>query len=483
MKKSTKRLIALAVLAAVVIGTFVGVKKYREYYERTFIVIDGVEYRRDVDQADLSGAPVGEFEKLMELKALQTLDLRGTGISIGQYDALQAALPGCRITWDVPFQGGTVPSTATELELAELDEKDLDILSYFPSLTAMDLDRCTDYPVIMELLERYPQLEVSYTVEVEGAVYLRNATELNVSDPDTVDEMLERLAYLPEVTTVSLTGELPANGELLKLQQAYPHITFVFDFEIFGITVNTLDEFIDLSGIKMASAEEIDAIMPHFYNLKQIDMVNCGLKNTVMDALNKRYPDTKIVWVVDVCGVPLRTDAKHFMPVQYHCGGASGSQCYNLRYCTDMLVVDLGHYGTNNVDFVEYMPNLKCLLICEAFVQDLTGIGNCTSLEYIELQMSQVSDFWPLTNLTNLKDLNLADVPWADITPLTQMTWLDRLWFSKNDLGPTGRAALRTALPNTMVVFYSTGHTTSGFRYTPSYYYQRDILGMYYSTN
>ena len=171
------------------------------------------------------------------------------------------------------------------------------------------------------------------------------------------------------------------------------------------------------------------------------------------------------------------------MPYQYRCGDVSSAACYNLRYCTDMLVIDLGHYGTSNVDFVEQMPNLKCLLICDAYVADLTGIGNCPSLEYIELQTTQVFDFWPLTNLTNLKDLNLAQVPWADIPPLTQMKWLDRLWFPHNDLGLEGRNTLREALPNTMVIFFSTGHTTSGFRFTPNYYYQRDILGMGYKTN
>ena len=483
MKKSTKLIIALAVLVAVVIGTVVGVRKYQEYYERTFIVIDEVEYRRDVTDVDLTGTRIGEFEKLTELTQLQTLNLTGTAITMEQYNTLQSALPNCAITWDVPFQGGTVSNTVTQLELSQLSREDLKILPYFPGLTAMNLDRCDNYPVIVELMETYPQLDVSYTVTVDGTNYRRDAQELNVSDPADINEMMDLLVYLPQVTTVNLTGQLPANEELLKLQQAYPDITFVFDFEIFGITVNTLDEFIDLSGIKITSAEEIDAIMPHFYNLTQIDMVNCGLKNKEMEALNRRYPNTKIVWSVYVCGIYLRTDAKHFMPYQYRCGDVSSAACYNLRYCTDMLVIDLGHYGTSNVDFVEQMPNLKCLLICDAYVADLTGIGNCPSLEYIELQTTQVFDFWPLTNLTNLKDLNLAQVPWADITPLTQMKWLDRLWFPHNDLGLEGRNTLREALPNTMVIFFSTGHTTSGFRFTPNYYYQRDILGMGYKTN
>lgn len=483
MKKQTKIILAAVLLAVVIIGTVIGVQKYQEYFERTFIVIDDVKYRRDTTSEDLSGKEISEFEKLTELTQLESIDLTGTGISIEQHDLLQAALPECQISWDVPFQGGFVNWAVTELDLADLTAEDLDVLTYFPQLTSLRAVECRNYPVIMDLMERYPDLEVTYTVEVQGKIYALTDDTMDINSPASIDELMEKLRYLPGITTVNLTGQLPANEELLKLQQAYPEITFVFDFEIFGLTVNTLDEFVDLSNIKMTSTEEIDAIMPHFYNLKQIDMVNCGLKNADMDALNKRYFDTDIVWTVNVCGVTLRTDARHFMPVQYHCGGASGTQCYNLRYCNKMEVVDLGHYGTNNVNFVEYMPNLKCLLICEAFVNDATGISNCTSLEYLELQCTQIYDLWPLTNLTNLRDLNLAQVPWSDITPLAQMTWLDRLWFPHNYLGREGREFLREALPNTMVIFHSTGHTTSGYRFTPRYYMQRDILGMYYGTN
>lgn len=493
MKKNTKIFIATAVaLVLLTVGVVVGVQKYQAYYEATYIVIDEVKYRRDVTAADLSGGEIREFEKLKELTCLESLDLRDTGITAQQYDSLHAQLPGCSIHWSVPFQGGYCDSEITELTLTELSADDLDALAYMSALSSIQAEACRDYTAIMELMERYPDISISYTVEIDGTAYTGVAQTLNVSDPD-INELTQKLSYLPNITTVNLTGQLPANGELLALQQAFPGVTFVFDFEIFGVSVNTLDEFVDLSDIKIASAEEVDAIIPHFYNLTQMDMVNCGISNEEMDALNKRYPSTKIVWTVNVCGVFLRTDAKHFMPVQYHCSGASGAQCYNLRYCTDMQVIDLGHYGTNNVDFVEHMPNLKYLLLCEANLdnEDVIAIGNCTSLEYLELQVTQITDFWPLTNLINLRDLNIAATPcrnWSygvfgDYTPLMQMQWLDRLWVPFTRLPAATRNALQEALPNTTIVFNASGATTSGYRYTPRYYEQRDILGMYYGTN
>ena len=121
---------------------------------------------------------------------------------------------------------------------------------------------------------------------------------------------------------------------------------------------------------------------------------------------------------------------------------------------------------------------------------DLSIIGNCTSLEMLELASTPIDDFWPLTNLTNLRALNLSYPPFyysarkwgkfGDLTPLYQMTWLDRLWLANSRGGEENRAKLREALPNTELLFFSTSATNFGWRYAPSYSEMRDILSMFY---
>ena len=125
------------------------------------------------------------------------------------------------------------------------------------------------------------------------------------------------------------------------------------------------------------------------------------------------------------------------------------------------------------------MLPLRFLLLLECN-PDLTIVGNCTSLEHLELCDSPVVDFWPLTNLTNLKDLNLSYTPFdlgphqfssfGDITPLLQMTWLDRLWMTYSRIGDDGRAMMYEALPTTELLFQSTSSTDRGWRYSPQYY-------------
>lgn len=496
MKKHMKLVIVLAAALAIAAACIAGYLFWQnqKQYHATYIVIDDVEYLRTVTKLDLSGRPVDQLEKLEELTTLEELDLRDTGITLEEYEQLRAALPDCTIRWSVPFQNTFWDNDSRALTVSHLSESDMDVLTYFPQLKEIWALECTDYEALMALQQAYPQLRMNYKVTVAGKDYINYANSLTITDLD-VAEFREKIAYLPEVTYVDLDGDLPALAELAQLREDYPRIAFDYDFEIFGIQVNSMDEFLDLSGQKFESVEEVEKILPYFCNLKKIDMVDCGFSNDTMDALNKRHLDVKFVWKVNVCGLWLRTDAKYFMPVKNKLKKVNGYACQNLRYCTDMEVLDFGHYGISNVDFVQYMPNLKYLLLCDGRVSDLTAISKCTSLEFLEMFSTLVYDYWPLTNLTNLKDLNLGGTPckidgddrtygpFGDYTPLLQMTWLDRLWIPYTFLDKQTRTTIQDALPNTMILFNHTSMTGGGFRYTPKYFEQRDVMGMYYGAN
>lgn len=478
MKKKTRIIIGAVAVLVAVIAAVAGVLYYSDY-QATYIVIDGEEYLRSVTSLDLSGKTLTEVGKLKELTNLESLDLRDTGISMAQYDGIQAALPDCYIHWSVPFQDGYCDNETVSLKLESLSEKDFSALAYLKNLETVTASGCTDYGALLALTQQYPELKVTYWVSFSGTDYSNKLDTIRITDPD-LDELYENLQYLPKVQTVYLNGTLPSNEELLTLKETLTGITFVWDFEVFGVEVNTLTEFIDLSGIEMENTDEVEAMLPYFYNLTQVDMVDCGISNDDMDALNRRHQDTKFVWKVKVGGTSIRTDATYFMPAKTKIKGINARSCVNLKYCTDMVAIDFGHYCISNVDFVEYMPNLKYLLLCEATMTDITAISNCKSLVYLELFLTDVTDYWPLTNLTNLEDLNISYTPYGDITPLYQMTWLDRMWMASSGVSRTQRTSLRTSLPNTIFLFYSDGSTNRGWRHSPNYYEQRDLIGMWY---
>lgn len=484
-------LAAIILVAGIAFGGYVAYQRYTEYHA-TYIVIDKEEYLRSATSLDLSGKPITQLEKVKELTALQELDLRDTGLTIAQHDDLQASLPGCRIHWSVPFQDGFVDNESVGIRIDHLSEADLEVLEYLPNLQAVYADDCTDYDVLNLLAQRYPDCAVSYNVSLGGREYYNTVDTLTLLDPD-VNELLENLALLPELKTVTLKGTLPANDELMKLREAYPGITFVWDFDMLGVKVSSTSEFIDLSGIKIENPADVEAFLPYFYNLTKVDMCGCGISNAEMDALNKRHRDVQFVWSVSVCNTTIRTDATYFMPVKNKLKNVNRSGLANLKYCTDMRVVDLGHYGVSDVSFVEYMPNLEFLLLCECYVSDLSSIGTCTNLRVLELFMSVTEDLWPLMNLTKLEDLNLSETP-CDISNgykrrgftgaevLKQMVWLDRLWVASTYLSRASVSEMKEALPDTVIVHNTPrGDCTSrGWRMTPNYFEQRDVVGMWY---
>lgn len=498
-RKKTRLCIAIviSILLLILIGCYQYQKHQEELahqaylqYHATYLILDGAEYRRDSTELDLSGKSIVEFEKLKELSLLKHLDLRRTGITYAQYADLQAALPDCTILWSVPFQDGYCDNNIQELVLTQLSENDLDDLKHFPQLRSVNAVNCTDYDALMRLAELYPALSLSYRVTIGGLDYANDTDELTVTDPD-IQELREKLPLLPLVYTVNLQGTLPDNSEIVSLKEQFPEIIFVWNFDLLGVPVSSVDTFVDLSNIYMKNTDELESMLPCFYNLEKVDMINCGLKYDVLDALNLRHRETKFVWKVNVSGVWVRTDAKFFMPYKH--GIKRIGNLWELRYCHDMECIDLGHFGVYTFEFVEEMPKLRFLLLLDCYVSDLSSIAACTSLEFMELAQTPLYEYWLLTNLTNLNDLNISATPYNydsghcvglnDITPLYQLTWLDRLWYTRNYLDTEQCDYIKSALPDTIVTLKTGGCTTNGWRYSPNYYEHRDILSMWYMTH
>lgn len=492
MTRKKPMLIGIAVAVILVAVLIAGISIYN--FHNTYVVISGTEYRRDAVELDLSGQQIDKLDKLKKLTGLQRLDLRDTGLTPQQYQQLQAELPDCEIIWSVPFQGGHCSSDLVSLKVDTISEADFEVFQYLPDLEYVKADDCTDYDVLLKLMEQHPQLKVTYTVTLSGERFYNSDRSLYIPDPD-LDEIRQGLKYLPDVAEISFEGTLPEIKALIKMQQDYPDILFYWEFQLFGVDANTTMEFLDLSNIKLESTGELARYIPCFYNLTQVDMVGCGIANEEMVALNEKFPEVKFVWGVNIWGTTVRTDAKYFMPAKLHL--AKTGNLKDLKYCTEMVVLDFGHYNLTDVSFIEYMPDLEYLLLCEAKIRDLSVIGNCTSLVTLELFKSPVTDFWPLTNLTNLRNLNLCKTPFygvderkediigafGDFTPLLQMTWLDRLWLTFTRFTGTQKVELRETLSHTEIIYYHWNSSIgNGWRHSYDYYYHRDVMGMYYMT-
>ena len=55
-----------------------------------------------------------------------------------------------------------------------------------------------------------------------------------------------------------------------------------------------------------------------------------------------------------------------------------------LKYCTKLKYVDIGHNGFKDLSFVEYLPDLEVLILENDDVSDLSPLVHCQKLEYLD---------------------------------------------------------------------------------------------------
>ena len=472
-----KRIIQIA--AVLTLLAALGIRAYGNYQAR-FVEINQVRYEKIREELDLSGQVMPDLELLKEFTGLKKLDVRGTGISIPVYETLKTMFPQAEILWDIPFQGTYYPMDTDALDVTALTDEDLADLGYFTELKTVSGVNCPDYAVLHTLRTTRTDLEVIYTVPAAGTRYDYDVKELELPGMEAA-ALMEVLPYFTELEAVTLTLPLAPAEEVLALREAFPEVAFSWQLELAGMIVDECTETLDLTGIPM-TVEEMDAVLPYLVSLTYVDMTDCGIENEEMDALNRRYENVKIVWTVTLPrGFRIRTDATHFMPVNYNYYPRD-NDLDNLRYCTDMIAIDVGHRRITNIDFVAYMPHLQFLLMCETAVRDLTPLTGLTELIYLELFMNSFEDLSPLVTLTALQDLNLHYVT-GDPEIIAQMTWLKNLWWnhlSEKKLTAEQQQMLRDAIPECNFNFTAPGSTEGGWRKLPNYYAQRDIFGVEY---
>lgn len=61
-----------------------------------------------------------------------------------------------------------------------------------------------------------------------------------------------------------------------------------------------------------------------------------------------------------------------------------------------MVCIDIGHSTVKVIDFVQYIPTLKYLILTWTGVQDLSSISSCKQLLYLDMDYYIVRDYTPL---------------------------------------------------------------------------------------
>ena len=428
------------------------------------------------------------FEELEQYTELETVDFQDSTC----YDRILEYAqdhPEVSVTYRVDLGGTKLTNhdTGTELAVGSFDHDTLiSDLRYLPELRAISFP-LTDLSVaqLEELCAAYPDLDITWTVSYQGAELAFDTVELTIEESD-VAEVSRLLAYLPQLQDLTFSGTAPALEDMLLLKSEFAEIMFHWNFELFGVEVDSDMKEIDLSGIPMESVEELENSLAYFNGLNKVILCDSGLPSSEIDALWKRHPETRFVWNVQIGRFNVRTDITYLMPNQFGYYGVDyysrlrDEDCREMKYLVDLICLDMGHMHITDISFVKYMPNLEYLVVGDSRVKDLSPLAGAQNLRYLEAFLSGVEDISALAYCPALEDVNLCHNLLKDYSALMELEDLKNIWIAGNYISKEERALLEAAHPDAKIVYDLEGSTGAGWRELPNYYAMRDILGMPY---
>ena len=446
------------------------------------VPFQGERYDMNAETIRITSLTREDVRMLSYLPHLKHVDADGCT----DYDALmylQEQWPECDVLYYVPLGSESVSSMSGTVTVSDVSADQLEeALPVLPNLECLELSgKLPPLEELVKIRKTYPQVKLLCTLDLWGQELHTDARQLDLSGADVdLQQLSHVLPLFPDVTGVVLTGTPLTVSQYYAIAEHNPGIRIQCDVDVYGTVYSTDATTIDISGISVTE-EEAEALIPLFPNLTKLIMSHCGIDDETMEALNRRHENVSIVWTVQIGLSAVRTDDIIFYPAsinQYML--PSNEELQKLRYCTEMVAIDIGHSDATDCNWLAYTPHVKYLILADTQITDISPLANLKELLYVELFSLDIQDYSPLLECTALQDLNIGTT-FADPEPLFQMTWLHNLlWHNAQDHPVVGQQAqeLKEHLQDTNVVLKTRRKNIGSiWRFLPNYYVFRDLLG------
>lgn len=310
-----------------------------------------------------------------------------------------------------------------------------------------------------------------------------------IVDRNTKGKWIKRLTGLSMVTvlcfslnTIPVLAEGVENtGAAIDVQQEVPvepqQLFVPQNVVINGRTVLNTESFLNFNNTSIVSFDVFKVELSQFPLLNRVELCGSNLSNAQMEDLQHTYPNVKFVWSIKLGNYwTIRTDQVAFSTNKGPGPNLTNADTEQLKYCTDLVALDIGHNAVSDISFVRYMPNLRILILVDNRVRDLTPIESCKNLVYLETFVNPITDITPLTNLVNLIDLNISYNRFNDIQPLLNKPRLERLFVSHTGLSMAQINELQAEYPNIHVEYQVTQSIDGGWRKVDRYKAMRTMF-------
>lgn len=328
------------------------------------------------------------------------------------------------------------------------------------------------------------------TVVLAGEAIPLTATEVTVQSIEEL-ALFEQFFSLEKVdaSTLTLTVE-----QIAEFNAQFPETALICGVQLYEIAIDAKAEELDLHGIEMTSTMDVMVAVSCLPHLKKVDMRQCGLTNEQMETLMNAFPEVKFVWEVKMGPHTLRTDIVGFStknpgkvatersPEGYaelvkKTYRLTNEDIQVLKYCTDLVALDLGHNNIDDISVLQYLPKLQILILADNKLTDISVFQELPDLVYVEIFMNRIVDLSPLAGHKKLLDLNFCQNRVTDLSPLEGLAQLERVWCSMNpSLTSANVKALREKLPNAQVNSTTGDDTGDGWREHERYFWMKEYF-------
>ncbi|MBR5361849.1 MAG: hypothetical protein IK134_00780 [Oscillospiraceae bacterium] len=491
-KERIKRLGLVAILAVLILMIAVF---FVWYYNRTHMEMFGRQTDIFAEEISFNGKEIPDLESLKtylrKFKNLKKADLGNYPVDAEQSIALRQAFPDTELVYHtvVNIEDVNYRTDITTLDVSKNGITDsrafMRKLDYLPELkTVIFGDETIPETEKERLIAAFPDVsfEVIGTYEIYGKEVLANTEHLDLRDVCLDASLFDQIALLPQLKSVDLHGQQLTEDERISLTEAFPDISFGWTVFYDGEQYDSAITEFDISGKKLTEDDlpDVKRAIAQFSDLETVNMCNCGLSNETLAKFRDEIKTAKVFWRVYIgsrWSLCTNDIAFSVLIVHYDYPRMYSDNLAPLKYCTDLLALDLGHQSITDISGIcEWLPELRLLILADNCIWDIQPLKNLKHLHYLELFLNRISDLSPLADLHELVDVNICYNPIGDITPLLNSPMMQRVWMESTYCGYGSVELLKETYPDCQVVIYGSGSVDQGWRWgNPRYEQMMDM--------
>ena len=339
------------------------------------------------------------------------------------------------------------------------------------------------------LMTNFPNVEFVWDLTILDGDIVQYDAEAWTFDGDTdLDEVEYLIRCLPKLKAVKLNNgggaSIGLDDRLRILCSIYPDVTFTWDYSLFDRYFSTDAVTVNLDNVPMENTDELFAALPCFHALTRVEMDNTGLTNDQIGELFYAFPGVRFIWTIQLKypRYRIRTDCRAYSTYVKPAEGfarLTSEDVQALKYCTDLMALDLGHNAISDISFMESLTKLQILILCDNRVTDISVLEFMPELEYAELMMNGITDVSVFQKLPKMLDLHLGSNKIRDFSPLYSCQQLKRLWVPSQfgeAFTSSRQKEIQAQLPDCFIFFNYGPHGSSPWQDDPRYAWMRAIF-------